>query len=81
MKSYPLKILVLSKFQKNYIENLGIKNTKISISPNPINTSLKEISNYDAESTSVVFAGRLVQTKGVEEILEIWERIDTKFNT
>ena len=78
LKSYPLKILVLSKFQKNYIENLGIKNTKISISPNPINTSLKEISNYDSESTSVVFAGRLVQTKGVEEILQIWERIDTK---
>ena len=78
MKSYPLKILVLSKFQKNYIENLGIKNSKISISPNPINISLEEISNYDSESTNVLFAGRLVQTKGVEEILQIWERIDTK---
>jgi len=78
LKSYPLKILVLSKFQKNYIENLGIKNSKISISPNPINISLEEISNYDSESTNVLFAGRLVQTKGVEEILQVWERTDTK---
>ena len=78
LKNYPLKILVLSKFQKNYIENLGIKNTNISISPNPIDISLEEISNYDSESKTVTFAGRLVETKGVEEILKIWERIDTK---
>ena len=36
LESYPLKILVLNKFQKNYIENLGIKKTK-TIYPNPIN--------------------------------------------
>ena len=78
MRRYPLKIFVLSEFQKNYIENLGIKSTKISIFPNPINISVEKISNYDSESTNVVFAGRLVQTKGVEEILQIWERIDTK---
>ncbi len=78
LRRYPLKIFVLSEFQKNYIENLGIKSTKISIFPNPINISVEKISNYDSESTNVVFAGRLVQTKGVEEILQIWERIDTK---
>ena len=78
LKNYPLKIIVLSNFQKNYIENLGINNNKISISPNPIDISFKEISNYDPESKSVVFAGRLVETKGVEEILKIWERIDSK---
>ena len=78
LKDYPLKIIVLSNFQKNYIENLGINNNKISISPNPIDISFKEISNYDPESKSVVFAGRLVETKGVEEILKIWERIDSK---
>lgn len=78
LESYPLEILVLSKFQKNYIENLGIKKTKISIYPNPINISLEEISNYDSGSTNVIFAGRLVQTKGVEEILQIWDRIDTR---
>ena len=78
LKDYPLKIIVLSNFQKNYIENLGINNNKISISPNPIDISFKEISNYNPESKSVVFAGRLVETKGVEEILKIWERIDSK---
>lgn len=78
LKNYPLKIIVLSNFQKNYIKNLGINNNKISISPNPIDISFKEISNYDPESKSVVFAGRLVETKGVEEILKIWERIDSK---
>ena len=78
LKTYPIKIAVLSKFQKNYIENLGIKNTKISIFPNPIEISQKEILNYDSDSTRVIFAGRLVETKGVEEILKIWSSIDTK---
>ena len=78
LKNYPIKILVLSKFQKNFIENLGIQNIKLSITPNPIEISLQDISNYDSESRSVIFAGRLVETKGVEEILRIWDIVDTK---
>ena len=78
LKSFPLKIIVLSNFQKNYLENLGIKNTKISTLPNPIDIVPEHTSNYNSESTTVIFAGRLVETKGVEEILKIWNKIDTK---
>jgi len=78
LKSFPLKLIVLSNFQKNYLENLGIKNTKVSILPNPIDISSEHISNYNSESETVIFAGRLVETKGVEEILKIWSKIDTK---
>jgi len=77
LKSYPIQILVLSEFQKNYIEKLGIENNKISIYSNPIAISLEEFSNYDSESNSVIFAGRLVETKGIEEILKIWNNIET----
>jgi len=78
LKSFPLKIIVLSNFQKNYLESLGIKNTKISTLPNPIDIAPEHTSNYNSESTTVIFAGRLVETKGVEEILKIWNKIDTK---
>ena len=54
LKSFPLKIIVLSNFQKNYLENLGIKNTNISISPNPIDISPEHISNYNSVSTTVI---------------------------
>lgn len=77
LKSYPIKILVLSEFQKNYIKKLGIDNDKISIYSNPISISLEEFSQYNPESNSVIFAGRLVENKGIEEILQIWKNIDT----
>ncbi len=77
LKSHPIQILVLSEFQKNYIEKLGIENDKISIYSNPIDISIKEFSDYDAESNSVIFAGRLVENKGIEEILKIWNNTDT----
>ncbi len=77
LKSYPIKILVLSEFQKNYIKKLGIDNDKISIYSNPIGISLEDFSQYNPESNSVIFAGRLVENKGIEEILQIWKNIDT----
>lgn len=78
LKRYPIKILVLSKFQKNYIEKLGIENKKIYIYSNPIDTSLENFLSYDSKSNNVVFAGRLEETKGIFEILKIWNNIDTK---
>lgn len=78
LKEYPIEILVLSKFQKEHLEKLGIEKNKISIYSNPISISFKEFSNYDPESNKVVFAGRLVETKGIGEILDIWSKIDTK---
>ena len=78
LKTYRIQILVLSKFQKNYLETLGVADNKISIYSNPIAISHKEFSHYNPESSSVIFAGRLVETKGIEEILKIWNSIDTK---
>ena len=77
LKRYPIKILVLSEFQKKYIDKLGIDNNKISIYSNPIDISLEEFSRYDSKSNSVIFAGRLVENKGIEEILKIWNKIET----
>tara|TARA_B100002019_G_C21204368_1_gene565829 strand:+ start:23 stop:1195 length:1173 start_codon:yes stop_codon:yes gene_type:complete len=78
LKTYRIQILVLSKFQKNYLEKLGVADNKVSIYSNPIDISHKEFSHYNSESSSVIFAGRLVETKGIEEILKIWNSIDTK---
>lgn len=78
IKNNPIDILVLSNFQKKYIQKLGIKSEKIFIYPNPIQLSHKNFSNYNPKSKIVTFAGRLVETKGIEELLKIWTETETK---
>mgnify|MGYP001194769698 FL=1 len=76
LKNDSLEILVLSKFQKDYLTNLGINSEKISIYPNPIEIKEENFKKYNPESESVVFAGRLVETKGIEEILKTWNELN-----
>ena len=78
LKNYPLKIIVMNKFHNHYLQDLGIPKEKISIGLNPMN--LDEINNEDfkKESTYVVYAGRLTDSKGVQELLSSW--IDLKID-
>lgn len=72
LKNSNYKLLVLSEFQRNYLENLGFKKNNISIYPNPINLEFKKSNSYKVNSEYIVFAGRLEQTKGIEEVLYSW---------
>lgn len=75
LKSQNIDLLVLSKFQKLFYTNLGVSKEKISIYPNPINIDSKNFNTYDSSSKYVVFAGRLIDSKGIIEIIDAWKYI------
>ena len=78
LKSYPFTILVFTDFHKNYLINLGIQESKIEIFYNPISLKLHSNNTYKPDSNYVVFAGRLTESKGIEELIEAWS--DVGFN-
>ena len=74
----PMKLLVMNIFHKEYLVNLGIDSSKIGIYYNPINISKENSKGYNSSSNTVVYAGRLTESKGVEELIETWKKADTK---
>ena len=75
LKNLNMNILVMSKFQKNYLVEIGIPKEKIVIYPNPIFFDEISLSSYNPESKTVVFVGRLEENKGIEEIINAWQKI------
>jgi len=71
LKSLNISIAVLSNFHKQELVKSGIDQKKIFIYRNPLSLPLDNRS-YNAESNYIVYAGRLNQAKGVEELLQIW---------
>ena len=78
LKKYPLKILVLSEFQKKFLSKIGINEDKIFIYLNPIELNTKNFSTYNPNSKDVVFAGRLVKEKGIMETISSWQKVADK---
>jgi len=73
LQEYNLKILVMTKFQKDYLQKLGINEDKIKIYENPI-TDLENTKNeYNKNSDYIVYAGRITGPKGVENLLISWK--------
>ncbi len=72
LRKYNLKIIALNKFYKDYLIEKGIKESKIFINYNPFEISEKY--NYLADSNYVVYAGSLVEQKGIKELLESWRK-------
>lgn len=64
----PIKIFVLNEFYKNFMIQNGIDKNKITVSYNPI--QLKEKVNYNVNSDYVVYAGTIIEQKGVNEMID-----------
>lgn len=71
LKSLNISIAVLSNFHKKELVKSGIDQKKIFIYRNPLSLP-QDNKSYNAESNYIVYAGRLNQAKGVEELLQIW---------
>jgi len=71
MQQHSLKIVVLNNFYKTHLLRKKIDKDKVFINYNPFEISKNY--NYSAESDYVVYAGSLVEQKGVEELLESWK--------
>ena len=60
-------LLVLTKFHKNYLQNLGFDSRNIKILPNP---DMRTVIENKPKSYSVVYAGRISKEKGVKELID-----------
>ncbi len=72
MRQNSLKIVVLNNFYRTYLLKKQIDKDKVFINYNPFEIS--DNYNYSAESDYVVYAGSLVEQKGVPELLESWKK-------
>ncbi len=76
IENHPLKILVMNKFHSEYLNNLGISKEKVSISLNPMNFEENNSKDYKKDSNYVIYAGRLTNSKGVNELLSSWTDLE-----
>ena len=67
LQNLNLDLVVLTKFHKEFLTNLGISKNRIFILPNFINT---KISKQPNETPSLVYAGRISREKGVEKLIK-----------
>lgn len=72
LKKLEIKILVMTEFQKEYMKNLGVSSKKIYIYPNPISSKQLPNSSYNSNSDYVVYAGRISEPKGLENLIKAW---------
>lgn len=69
---------VLTEFQKNKILELGVKKEKIIVKPNFNENSL--VQNYQLkDKKDYIFVGRLEESKGILELLNVWEKLDETY--
>ena len=66
---------VLTQFQKEKVKSLGIDENKLILKPN----SLKMSFSMHKGKKNYIYVGRLEESKGIYELLEVWERLDEKF--
>lgn len=71
-----IDLIVLTNFHKNYLIDLGISPKKISVLPNLI-INYEKNNEYDMNSNFIVYAGRLEDSKGVNELIDAWIKSET----
>jgi len=78
LKTYDLKILVMTNFQKNYLSKIGLDSNNIYIFENPITTENFLDTEYNSNSNYIIYAGRVSSEKGVQELIESWNKSNLK---
>lgn len=74
LKKNDIKILTITDFHKKFLTNLNIPQKKIFKYNNPIKINQQIAENYNSSSNYVVYAGRITESKGVEDLLLTWQK-------
>jgi glycosyltransferase involved in cell wall biosynthesis len=72
LKDGNVKIVVLTKFHQDFLQQIGINREKIYLSPN--NVEIQNTSYSKNNDKYVVYAGRISTEKGVEDLIESFLR-------
>lgn len=67
---------VLTNFQKEKVKSLGIDGSKIILKPNSLQMSFDDIAK---DKKDYIYVGRLEESKGIFELLKVWEKLDDKY--
>ena len=74
LKKNDIRLLTITDFHKKFLTNLNIPQNKILKYNNPIKINQQIAKNYNSSSNYVVYAGRITESKGVEELLFTWQK-------
>lgn len=66
---------VLTNFQKEKIKRLGVDESKIILKPNSLQMSF----DIQKNKKNYIYVGRLEESKGILELLKVWEKLDEKY--
>jgi len=66
---------VLTNFQKNKVISLGLNKERVLLKPNCLNINFE----YLTEKKGYIFVGRLEESKGIYEVLKVWDKLDDRF--
>lgn len=66
---------VLTNFQKDKVKDFGLNEDKIIIKPNFI----KMNTQVEKDRKGYIYVGRLEESKGIFEILELWQKLDQRY--
>lgn len=67
---------VLTEFQKKKIKSLGIREDKILLKPNALSFEY----NIYKNKHGYIYVGRLDESKGILDLLNVWSQLDGKYN-
>lgn len=66
---------VLTNFQKEKVQALGIDKNKIILKPNTIKINF----DIQKDKKNYVYVGRLEESKGIYELLDVWSTLNERF--
>lgn len=78
LKNNKILLFALNEFHKQKLIDIGICEEKIFVFFNPISTLELGNYNYNPKSNYVVYAGRIEENKGIEELLDSWSKFESK---
>ena len=64
-------MIVLTNFHKNFLVNMGVNESKLTVIPNYLEVNNEEES-FKKSQKEIVYAGRISTEKGVEELINAY---------
>ena len=77
IRNEEFQIFVINKFHKEKLISSGVQKDKISIFYNPLNLE-SSVFKYNPDSNFIVYAGRITKSKGVEELVVLWKKMNVE---